>query len=158
MIYFIDREPNLAASNLCDSHLREAVEYMKQVAREGPENRSDETDLHTAWVHRSSRHLKWVLDYGIAATMEIYMRKKRNPKYLIGLYEFTHLRDRLVKLNPEPRSGIVFPDDIDKVREWYRSEIAPTKKWTHRSRPSWMGRTKIPELPLVKTKVSRLYW
>jgi hypothetical protein len=108
MIWFTDRDPDEAANHLCDKHLRPAIQFAKKAVTEARENRTQHADPYLRWACASRKNLKWTIDHAYGASQELYLR-----------------------CTP-------FPDDIEKVRDRYRTEISPKSKWTKRWPPDWL--------------------
>jgi len=140
MIYFTDSDPDEAASNLCDRHLRETVSFTRKVFKEASEIRTQSSDPYIRWACASLANLRWVVDHGNSATHELYYRF-RKPACLedsLPLIEASEKMDSLSLLPVDP-DHIFFPDKVDKVREFYRTKIFGNLKWTRRYPPDWIN-------------------
>ena len=139
MIYFTDTNPDEAASNLCDRHLRKTVRFTQKVFAEASENRTQHRDPHIRWGCASLANLKWVVEHGNAAAHEMYYRFHK-PVRIEDSLPLIKAREKMdsLSLPPVDPDHIFFPDEIDKVREFYRLKVFPKSRWTRRYPPDWM--------------------
>jgi len=137
MIYFTDTDPDEAASNLCDRHLRKTVTFSLRAVREALENRTQQSDPYVRWACENRHNLKWVVDHAHSAIHEIYYRFRKcmpheNTEYLVYANSQIGIQTISKFLTP-------LPNDIGKVREYYRTQVAPKSRWTKRFPPDWIN-------------------
>lgn len=137
MIYFTDLDPDEAASNLCDRHLRETIPFARKVLYEASENRIERGDPYIRWACASLANLKWVVEYGISATHELYYRF-RKPARIADSLPLIEANDRMESIQLKSQCLTPFPDKVEKVREFYRTRVFRKSKWTRRFPPDWI--------------------
>ena len=139
MIYFTDTDPDEAARNLCDRHLRKTVRFTQKVFAEAAENRAQHRDPYVRWGCASLTNLKWVVSHGNSAAHEMYYRFHK-PVRIEDSLPLIKAREKLdsLSLPPVNPDDIIFPYSVGKVREFYRLEIFPKSRWTRRYPPDWM--------------------
>lgn len=138
MIYFTDSDPDEAASNLCDQHLRETISFTKKVFKEASEDRIKRGDPYIRWACASLANLKWVVNHGLSATHEIYYRF-RKPARLADSLPLIEAIDMVGSIQLKSQYLTPFPDKIDEVRDFYRTKIFRKSRWTRRFPPDWIS-------------------
>jgi hypothetical protein len=111
MIWFTDRDPDEAANHLCDKHLRPAIQFAKKAVTEARENRTQHADPY------------------------LRFRKSARVEDIMFLLNASASVGQIIDA---PITRTPFPDDIEKVRDRYRTEISPKSKWTKRWPPDWL--------------------
>tara|TARA_R110002167_G_C12493333_1_gene635600 strand:- start:169 stop:588 length:420 start_codon:yes stop_codon:yes gene_type:complete len=137
MIWFTDQDADEAANHLCDKHLRPAIQFARKAVAEARENRTQQNCPYLRWACESRQNLKWTIDHAYGASQELYLRFRKNAKG--GDMQFLIKASAFVGwIIDAPITRTPFPDDIEKVRDRYRTEISPKSKWTKRYPPDWL--------------------
>jgi hypothetical protein len=137
MIWFTDRDPDEAANHLCDKHLRPAIQFAKKAVTEARENRTQHADPYLRWACASRKNLKWTIDHAYGASQELYLRFRKSAR-VEDIMFLLNASASVGQIIDAPITRTPFPDDIEKVRDRYRTEISPKSKWTKRWPPDWL--------------------
>lgn len=159
-IFFVDRDPSVAAQCLVDRHvvkmILESAQILSTVVRKrygrSLSTRADIT-LYEAthrnhpcvlWAGETSGNYEWLRTHAVALCDEFRFR-----------YDGEHASERLIRRilsrcpftypSPmtEPPQAMPLeyrrPDPVEGYREYYRTGKAHLHRWTKREPPSWIG-------------------
>ena len=167
-IFYLDRDPVIAAQMMCDKHvvkmILESAQMLSTTHRvlDGDEY-ADKVGLYklahknhpsTIWVRSSSKHYKWLYDHMIAL-MEEYT-------YRYGKHHATERLIEPLRIEPWliPNNGFVDPpqcmpeilkgeDTVLAYQTYYILEKSGFAKWSKREIPAWfMGGTNDTRKPV----------
>ena len=138
----LNRDPAVAARELCDRDLRGMMKKAGNLAFKASENRSDENDLNLRWVCRSPANLKWTTDYAKECEAEL--------TYRFG-NRLSAVAQRVLRL-PDIQAGPIgyLPSEPRMWRDHYRRWVAPKSiwpdlLWKKRYPPDWLATIIFPD-------------
>lgn len=138
MIYFTDQNPETAACNLCDKHLRSTIAFTSKAVKEILDDLPAANNPYIKWVRSNTANLKWLVRHAQAATREVHYRFGKPAR----VKDITLLRRVEVFLSPERLDNVSpFPNKVDNYRALYRRDFAGKTKWTKRFPPDWLAET-----------------
>jgi len=134
-IFFIDKDPIIAAQMLCNKHV------VKMILESG-QMLSGQWKNHpcTKWAWTSSDNYSWLLEHAKELCREYTWRYGRHHKW----------EERIFGMEiPDLPSGfttpyLAMPDDckgsdpVDSYRAYYHKHKKHFAKWTRRETPEWM--------------------
>ena len=167
-IFYLDRDPVIAAQMMCDKHvvkmILESAQMLstahrvcdgdKYAEKMGLYKLAHKNHPSTIWVRSSSKHYKWLYDHMIAL-MEEYT-------YRYGKHHATERLIEPLRIEPWliPNNGFVDPpqcmpeilkgkDTVLAYQTYYILEKSGFAKWSKREIPAWfMGGTNDTRKPV----------
>ena len=138
----LNRDPAIAARELCDRDLRDTMKIAGNLALKAPENRVGGNDPNYLWVCRSQANLKWTTDYAKECEAEI--------TYRFG-NRLSAVAQRVLRL-PDILAGpiVSLPSEPIMWRDHYRRWVAPKSiwpklLWKKRFPPDWLAPIIFPD-------------
>jgi hypothetical protein len=157
-IFATDKNPIIAAQNLCDSHVIKMVlesaqmmcTYLNENGVQTSYRSTHKNHPCSLWLKESSLNRSWLFEHYYALLQEFRMRRDKRHKCtdLLGLfYANFHYDDALdVLLNSRLNFALAMPnqyrssDPIESYRNYYISKQYTMKvpmRWTKRQPPDW---------------------
>lgn len=152
-IFVVNREPKLAAQNLCDKHVVKMVLESAQILcsafpkGDAPYKRTHYNHPCSRWARETSDNYGWLSNHAIALSEEYSYRYGKTHKSLSvikwcidngcylpftsrGLTPFALAMPEVYKM----------PDPVESYRGYYIGEKSGIAKWTKREIPEWFIR------------------
>ena len=144
-IFFLDKDPVLAAQYLVDKHVVKMITESRQML-DVAHNLATGYKNHpcTIWARTNTANYKWLLEHALAIGAEYIYRYDRIHKSEL------YIREHHMNIPDLPfAESISFPalampeqyhskDYVESYRNYYRFEKLHLFKWKKRERPLWI--------------------
>jgi hypothetical protein len=149
-IFYVDKNPVVAAQQLVDKHVvkmpLETAQLLCTAFPQGfaPYRRTHFNHPSAVWTRKSKSHYLWLIEHGLALCEEYSLRYGKTHKSMevilwcksnIDLVDWKDL-----SFTDPP---VCMPDDcklsssVESYREYYRKHKSYIYKWTNREKPEW---------------------
>lgn len=150
-IFVTDKDPNVAARQLCDQHIvKMPVENCQMLAAVFEDNfcghpKSVFKHPCTLWLKQSKNNVRWLLNHHDTMMKEYTNRYNKTHKYeqLDSVYHFTKLNEKS-NLPDIPRTPFVnatpykdIEDTIEAYRHFYCVDKSRFARWRYTNKPNW---------------------
>jgi len=171
-IFFVDKDPKIAAQSLGDKHvgkmLVESAQMLFTAVREhgydgGGYKSAYQHHPMTKWVGKSYLHAQWLLDHAIELAREFELRydhehKTKSMLPVLSMAVHHHMPENPWRNPPRCMPDIYkiaydawegdIPCHVQSYRDFYRCEKTTCHKYTNRAVPKWLSEV-ITEVPHV---------
>jgi hypothetical protein len=149
-IFYVDRDPVVAAQQLVDKHVvkmpLETAQLLCSAFPQGvaPYRRTHYNHPSAVWTRQSKSNYKWLIKHGIALCDEYTKRYgKQHKSNIVILW----CRDNIDKIEwgedffTDPPTCMPdeckIGDSVESYREYYRKHKSYIYRWTNSERPQW---------------------